>query len=452
MSLRRTGDKVGTAQPQEIGQPLENKDDYDRRSCRTVLCGSILIPVPSQRHPWVRQAGILVRKLAWVCGTIVVVLVLLWCLRWRALAEPDDLCSNFSSFTVALNTFQRPEYLKLAIEHYATCDGVDSVRVVWSEQTPPPDPRSAPHLFNHRRPVLFHTHGNTSLNNRFYPLPDLKTEAVFVVDDDVDVPCPHLCAAYQTWERHRDALVGFYPRSHVHYTGEGVHKDSGDWEYLYFWRVLFKRNYSMVLTKAAFLHAKYLNLYSGVDDVNGGGNGDFDVVRFNVGMAMQEARAYVDSNRNCEDIAMQMVVTAASGLPPVTTFAPLHDHGLLSGISTGEGSGKWWRAPHAVKRSKCLADLNEIFCKYAVAGLRPLPRSPEIAPIEEYCSVLKHTELFAVSRSAITNDEGSDLSYLSVWGLALRVPTVAEFISVDMVLIPGKLWQGLVRFLGLVPV
>ena len=84
--------------------------------------------------------------------------------------------------------------------------------------------------------------------------------------------------------------------------------------------------YSIVLTKAAFVHAKYLELYSGesdskpdgarVDDAGGGdtagghrrltGSADSD---WSVAMvdAMVKTRAYVDSHRNCEDIAMQMV-------------------------------------------------------------------------------------------------------------------------------------------------
>lgn len=90
--------------------------------------------------------------------------------------------------------------------------------------------------------------------------------------------------------------------------------------------------YSIVLTKAAFVHVKYLELYSSggsgsdrvdarVDDAGSGdpgsgdpaggqrrlaGNADSD---WTVAMAdaMVKTRAYVDSHRNCEDIAMQMV-------------------------------------------------------------------------------------------------------------------------------------------------
>ena len=37
-----------------------------------------------------------------------------------------------------LNTFKRRDLLKQAVEHYSRCDGVRSIRVVWSEQVPVP--------------------------------------------------------------------------------------------------------------------------------------------------------------------------------------------------------------------------------------------------------------------------------------------------------------------------
>lgn len=48
----------------------------------------------------------------------------------------------------------------------------------------------------------------------------------------------------------------------------------------------------------------------------------------------------------------EQVVTMSTGFPPVAVFAPVRDIGLLGGISTGEGKGRWWEAPHAQKRSK----------------------------------------------------------------------------------------------------
>ena len=90
--------------------------------------------------------------------------------------------------------------------------------------------------------------------------------------------------------------------------------------------------YSIVLTKAAFVHAKYLELYSSgssagaaaVDSstVGAGGGGISGQKRQHpprassdwsdaMVEAMVKTRAYVDSHRNCEDIAMQMVCGGA---------------------------------------------------------------------------------------------------------------------------------------------
>ncbi|CBN77922.1 Glycosyltransferase, family GT64 [Ectocarpus siliculosus] len=386
-------------------------------------------------------------------------------------------------FTIVVNTFERPRQMEEAVRHYAKCPSVESVRVAWSEPSPPPDATTSPLLFDHPRPVKIHAYPTTSINNRFMPPSDLMTEAVFVVDDDIAVPCEHLLSAFNTWQQHPDTLVGFFPRSHSYQppTAAGVKEDggNGNWEYLYFWRVLWSMEYSIILTKAAFVHAKYLELYSSGGG-EGGGGGDVTETQErrrddSAGSAWSEAtvramvktRAYVDSHRNCEDIAMQMAVTSVSGLPPVAAFAPVVDVGLFGGISIGEGSGKWWQAPHAKKRSRCLADLREIFCDVADEPLLPPPPFPDNKeqgatdrrrPRTRRCEPLIRTDLFASTPRATAtpsirggvrgrggdgdgNSSRSDLSRLSRWGLAVRAPTLAEFVSADMLLVPAKLWK-----------
>lgn len=44
---------------------------------------------------------------------------------------------------------------------------VESVRVAWSEPSPPPDATTNPLLFDHPRPVRIHAYPTTSINNRY---------------------------------------------------------------------------------------------------------------------------------------------------------------------------------------------------------------------------------------------------------------------------------------------
>lgn len=60
----------------------------------------------------------------------------------------------------------------------------------------------------------FDIHEEDSLNNRFKPLADIRTEAVFSVDDDLLVPCQTLEFAFELWTSAPDQLVGFVPRMH----------------------------------------------------------------------------------------------------------------------------------------------------------------------------------------------------------------------------------------------
>ena len=56
--------------------------------------------------------------------------------------------------------------------------------------------------------------GSTSIQNRFEKIDDLKTEAVFHVDDDVRIPCGKLQKGFREWQRNREGLVGYFGRMH----------------------------------------------------------------------------------------------------------------------------------------------------------------------------------------------------------------------------------------------
>ena len=132
-------------------------------------------------------------------------------------------------YTVVVNSFRRPDLLTASARHYANCRQVDVVRGLWAEGEPTPggdslanvghtrsaeDRRIGPSGFARvAAPIVYDVQPNSSLNNRFRPLPGLRTEAVLSVDDDVLVPCeqvqvpsrepepdtalPHACATHK---------------------------------------------------------------------------------------------------------------------------------------------------------------------------------------------------------------------------------------------------------------
>jgi len=215
----------------------------------------------------------------------------------------------------------------------------------------------------------------------------LVTDAVFAVDDDIRVPCTDLDFAFGVWKVADESLVGFMPRIHTvnpkalravaeaegrkakkkeerrrrkkggesrekirEGEGEGEaeegvgrggmeeeEEDIFDMEaeeggkeggrdggglrggkippplfrYNGWWKVWWEGEYSLVLTKAAFLHRSFLTAYTE--------------------LMPGTIRAYVDENRNCEDIAMQFLATNMTGKPPIFVRGRLTDLGVFKG-------------------------------------------------------------------------------------------------------------------------
>ena len=211
------------------------------------------------------------------------------------------------NFTVVVNTFKRRKLLLRALAHYATCGPqVAAIRVVWSEQVPPPqrgDASSGQFFLGHLArtrgayvpAVSYDAHPTTSLNNRFAPLPGLASDALFSVDDDMLVPCAALADAFAAWRAAPYALVGFYPRLHerMRVPPSCAGNKVARYRYVSAEPALLARGaYSLVLTKAAFLHAAYLEMYT---------------------RAMPAGvREHVSAHRECEDIAMAFLVANAT--------------------------------------------------------------------------------------------------------------------------------------------
>lgn len=187
---------------------------------------------------------------------------------------------------------------------------------------------------------MFDRHSSTSLNNRFIPLSEDYTNAIFAVDDDMRVPCGELAMALEVWYNSPTALVGFMPRVHV----RGA---ENNWVYRCWWRTWWVGRYSIILTKAAFLHHDYFKEYTSV--------------------MSEDIRLLIDKNRNCEDIAMSFLIADKTHLPPIYVKGHLSDKGVLGGIST---SSNVVTAEHMDARSKCLDDLTAMY-----DGVMPLVSS-----------------------------------------------------------------------------
>ncbi|XP_022871503.1 glycosyltransferase family 64 protein C4-like isoform X1 [Olea europaea var. sylvestris] len=233
-------------------------------------------------------------------------------------------------YALLINTWKRNDLLKQSISHYASCPGLGSIHIVWSEPDPPSD--SLIKFLNHviqsdfkdgrEIELKFDINKEDSLNNRFKEIKDFKTDAVFSIDDDIIFPCTTVEFAFNVWHTAQDTMVGFVPRLHWDDRSKG---NRGNYMYRGWWSVWWTGTYSMVLSKAAFFHKKYLNLYT-----------------YSMPSSIRE---YVTKNRNCEDIAMSFLVANATGAPPIWVKGKIFEIGS-TGISSLGG--------HAEKRSHCV--------------------------------------------------------------------------------------------------
>lgn len=252
-------------------------------------------------------------------------------MRWKHhqnFVDPSDI--HRTRYTLLINTWKRNDLLKKSISHYAACPRLDSVHIVWSEPDPPSG--SLVHYLEHlvvensksgrQIELKFDINKEDNLNNRFKEIKDLKTEVVFSIDDDVIFPCSSVELAFSVWQSAPDTMVGFVPRMHW------LDQARGNMNYYVYggwWSIWWTGTYSMVLSKAAFFHKKYLEMYTNEMPAS--------------------VREYVARNRNCEDIAMSFLVANATGAPPIWVKGKIFEIGS-TGISSLGG--------HSEKRTQCV--------------------------------------------------------------------------------------------------
>lgn len=240
--------------------------------------------------------------------------------------EPYPLNDQYSQFTMIAMTYEaRLWNLQMYIKHYSRCASVREVVVVWNKGNPP----DAVADFDSAVPVRIRVEANNSLNNRFKPDPEIKTKAVFELDDDIMMTCDDVERGFKAWREHPDRLVGFYPRlidgSPLKYRNERYARS--------------RKGYNMILTGAAFMDSdtafsKYWSKES------------------------EPGRAMVDKLFNCEDILMNFILANGTSDRAVEYVHPawaLDTSKLSSSAISRDTQG------HYNKRTNCLLRFSELY-------------------------------------------------------------------------------------------
>ncbi|XP_052900287.1 exostosin-2 [Anopheles moucheti] len=189
-------------------------------------------------------------------------------------------------FTAVILTYDRLESLYILIQKLATVPSLQKMLVVWNNQRKaPPHPSLFPKI---GKPFKIIQTAANRLSNRFYPYEEIETEAILTIDDDiVMLTADELDFGYEVWREYPDRIVGFPSRTHV------WDNATGRWRYESEWT----NQISMVLTGAAFHHKYWSYLYTHAMPGN--------------------IKEWVDEHMNCEDIAMNFLVSNITNKPPI---------------------------------------------------------------------------------------------------------------------------------------
>ena len=225
-------------------------------------------------------------------------------------------------FTIIMLTYERDEVLMQAVLRLKDLPHLNKVIVVWNSPKQPSLDLKWPDIGV--EVAVVRTKFN-SLNNRFIPYDIIETDAVLSLDDDAHLRHDEILFGFRVWRESRDRVVGFPGRFHA------WNERDKQWNY----NSNHTCELSMVLTGAAFLHTHYLRLYTH--------------------WMPRVVRDLVDEFMNCEDIAMNFLVSHVTGKPPVkvTSRWTFRCPGCPVALSSSDG--------HFDERQVCINKLARIF-------------------------------------------------------------------------------------------
>ncbi|XP_046619238.1 exostosin-3 [Neodiprion virginianus] len=226
-------------------------------------------------------------------------------------------------FTIVMLTYEREQVLINALARLYGLPYLNKVLVVWNSPKPPMEDLRWPEI---GVPIHVIKALRNSLNNRFLPFDAIETEAVLSIDDDAHLRHDEIMFGFRVWREHRDRVVGFPGRFHA-------------WDQNYHNAWNYNSNYScelsMVLTGAAFFHKHYTYLYTH--------------------WLPQAIRDKVDEYMNCEDIAMNFLVSHITRKPPVKVTSRWTFRCPGCPVSLSEDD------THFQERHKCINFFSQVF-------------------------------------------------------------------------------------------
>ncbi|ELT98834.1 hypothetical protein CAPTEDRAFT_226944 [Capitella teleta] len=227
-------------------------------------------------------------------------------------------------FTIVILTFERESVLISALARLKGLPHLNKILVVWNNHLPPPMISFGQILGSKFTQQVVKTNKN-SLNNRFLPYDAIETEAILSIDDDAHLRHDEIMFGFRVWRENRERVVGFPGRFHAwDVNGESWNYNSN-----------YSCELSMVLTGAAFFHKYYAYMYSYV--------------------MPQAIRDKVDEYLNCEDLAMNFLVSHITRKPPikVTSRWTFRCPGCPQALSVDHS--------HFQERHKCLNFFVEVY-------------------------------------------------------------------------------------------
>ncbi|CAG9992214.1 unnamed protein product [Clonostachys byssicola] len=252
---------------------------------------------------------------------------------WNSIKKKTDSLLD-DKFTILLQTYRRPDILGRTLNAILGeyVPSLLEVHIIWNDpETPAPEN----FVSKHGVPVIYRQTTKNSLNEKLRPN-DYRTKAVLLHDDDVYYHPADMEFVFQTWRKKaQDRVVGAFARMHVQ-NAEGV------------WELGFASEaYSVVMTGLVFVHIAFTEYYWTDDPV------------------MTRIRDFVDHLTNCEDVAMNMLVSA------ITCQPPLQINGVKNPSNEAPAIAISTSAEHPAARIACMNDLPVMF------GAMPLINTTE---------------------------------------------------------------------------